>query len=200
MLKLFMALVGCKPQGRHTEQHDVFFGIADSIAELLPVIGSWWPEVKNKFHLDAWREVNYVDGYSVQVVENDDQVGRGIARLFFINLGGYKAGEFEEYHYKMLTAAPDKNRAIRAAKQTSFYRHTGFKTAPSHIDDKYGIDVDDMYEIKDILPSLQQATYRIRLDAAGPGHSEDPLHLGYFPIHSFKQARSVLNKGNNNNE
>jgi hypothetical protein len=100
----------------------------------------------------------------------------------------------------MLTAAPDKNRAIRAAKQTSFYRHTGFKTAPSHIDDKYGIDVDDMYEIKDILPSLQQATYRIRLDAAGPGHSEDPLHLGYFPIHSFKQARSVLNKGNNNNE
>jgi len=27
-LKLFMALVGCTLQGRHVEQHDIFFGIA----------------------------------------------------------------------------------------------------------------------------------------------------------------------------
>jgi hypothetical protein len=186
MPKLFMALVGCKPPGRYTEQHDVFFGIAESMTELLPAIGGWWPEAKNKFHLDAWREVTYVDGYSVHVVENDYQVGRSMTRLFFINLGGYKPGEFEEFHYKIITAATDKNAAIRAVKQTAFYRHTGFKTPPSHIDDKYGIDVDDMYEIKDILSPSKQTMYRIRLDPAGPGHPEDLLHLGYFPIHTFK--------------
>jgi hypothetical protein len=26
-------------------------------------------------------------------------------QLFFINLGGYKENEFEEYHYKMITVA-----------------------------------------------------------------------------------------------
>jgi hypothetical protein len=28
-----------------------------------------------------------------------------LAQLFFINLGGYKENEFEEYHYKMLAVA-----------------------------------------------------------------------------------------------
>ena len=69
-------------------------------------------------------------------------------RLFFINLGGYKENEFEEYHYKMLTACEDKSVAIQAAKQTAFYKHTGFKGATSHIDDKYGVDVDDILRLK----------------------------------------------------
>jgi len=37
-LKLFMLLLGCKPPGRHTEQHDVFFGIARSLRDLVPEI------------------------------------------------------------------------------------------------------------------------------------------------------------------
>ncbi len=186
MPKLFMALVGCRPPGRHTEQHDVFFGIAENIRELLPAISGFWPEVKNKFHLDAWREINYVDNFAVQVVENSNQIGKNTNRPFFLNLGGYKPGEFEEFHYKMLTVAMNKSDAIGRAKQTAFYRHTGFKTAPSHLDDQYGIDVDDMYEIKDILPALQRKTYGILLSPAKTAFAEDILRLGYFPIHSFK--------------
>jgi hypothetical protein len=34
-MNLFMVLIGCKPTGRHTEQHDVFFGIANELRELI---------------------------------------------------------------------------------------------------------------------------------------------------------------------
>jgi hypothetical protein len=186
MPKLFMVLVGCTPAGRHTEQHDVFFGIGESLAELVPAINDFWPEVKNKFHLDAWREVTHVNGYQVQVVEETGHPQPSPVKLFFLNLGGYKPGEFEEFHYKIIIAAADKAAAIRATKKTTFYRHTGFVTAPSHVDDKYGIDVDDAYEIKDILNPLQRERYRLVLTAETQGPQEDMIHLGYFKISSLR--------------
>ncbi|WP_413667370.1 DUF1543 domain-containing protein [Mucilaginibacter sp. Mucisp86] len=65
-LKLFMLMLGCKPPGRHVEQHDVFFGIAPSLGDLVPEIQAFWPEPE-KIHIDAWREVNAVDGYAVKI-------------------------------------------------------------------------------------------------------------------------------------
>jgi hypothetical protein len=160
-----MVLLGCKPAGRHTEQHDVFFGIGETIKHLIPQFLQFWPEAKGKLHVDGWREVTVVDGFRVEVQEaaESSAVPFMSHRLFFLNLGGYKENELEEFHYKMLAVATDKSLAIQRAKQTAFYKHTGFKGAPSHIDDKYGVDVDDVYAIEDILsPTLKQA-YRILL-------------------------------------
>ena len=100
-------------------------------------------------------------------------------KLFFINLGGYKPDEFDEFHYKILIAAPDKNTAIKRAKQTTFFIHTGFKHAPSHIDDKFGIDVDDIFEIKDILPVSFKEKYKIKLTKVSI-FQQDQIHLGYM--------------------
>lgn len=187
MPKLFMLLVGCKPAGRNTEQHDVFFGIADSLKELVPAINKFWPAVANKFHLDGYREVNYVDGYNVTVEPaGSPQPAESEAKLFFLNLGGYKPGEFEEFHYKMIVAAPDKAAAVKASKKTAFYLHTGYKSAPSHIDDKYGIDVDDSYEIKDVLAQGFNDKYNIILKKASEPGKEDKIELGYFKISSLK--------------
>ena len=107
-------------------------------------------------------------------------------KLFFINLGGYKPGEFEEFHYKMIVAAENKPAASKAAKDTAFYKHTGFKTAPAHIDDKYGIDVDDLHEVQDILTPADQDQYSIQLKASMGPQIVDSLQLGYFPIRVFK--------------
>ena len=68
-MKLFYIIIGCTPKGRHTEQHDVFFGIAENIRDLVPEIINFWPEAKGKLHVDAYREVNFVNGYQVEVVE-----------------------------------------------------------------------------------------------------------------------------------
>src|SRR6187200_2012119 len=125
MAKLFMLLIGAAPPGRHIEQHDVFFGIGSSIRDILPQVLDFWPEATKGIHLDAWREVTLVNGYTVSVVEQ-----QGLSspmQLFFINLGGYKQAEFEEFHYKMIVAAPEKGEAIWQSKQTAFFRHTGFK-------------------------------------------------------------------------
>ena len=183
-MKLFMLLLGCKPPGRNTEQHDIFFGIANNLKELVPAINKFWPEAENKIHLDAWREVTFVDGFEVNVFEKKgkEQVSaENNNRLFFLNLGGYKEHEFEEFHYKILTACNNKSTAIKRARSSAFYKHTGFKGAPSHIDEKYGVDVDDIFEIEDILPAEIKEVYGLRiLPCTMPG--EDKINLGYWPL------------------
>ena len=177
---LFMVLIGCTPKGRHIEQHDIFFGIAENIKALVPAIIDFWPEAEGKMHIDGWRQVNNVDGYSITVVPKETaRVQNDAPQLFFLNLGGYKPNEFEEYHYKMLSAASNKGLAIQQAKQTAFYKHTGFKGAESHIDDKYGVDVDDVYAIEDILPPAMKEQYTLQI-IKQDDVPEDELHLGYF--------------------
>lgn len=183
-MKLFMLLLGCKPQGRNTEQHDIFFGIANSLKELIPGIIEAWPEANKKIHIDAWREVSYVDGYSVKVYEKNQtttHLTEPKAKLFFINLGGYKENEFEEFHYKMLAACENKSVAIQRAKESAFYKHTGFKDANSHIDDKYGVDVDDIFEIEDILTPQLKEKYGLLLSTSA-NVVEDSLNMGYFKL------------------
>jgi hypothetical protein len=174
-----MLLLGCRPPGRHVEQHDFFFGIAPSLKELIPDIKRFWPEVKGNIHIDAWREVTCVDGCEVSVVPRTDFEQK--EKLFFINLGGYQRGKFEEQHYVLLTVQSDLASATKQAKQTVFYKENGFDKAVSHIDDKYGIDVDDVYRVEDILPTAQKQTYRVQLKPA-TGMPEDEIHLGYLPI------------------
>ena len=93
MPKLFMFLIGCTPPGRHIEQHDIYFGIADGIVELIPDMIAFWPEAKGDIHIDAWREVRFVNGFEVTVL--DGEPVENTHQLFFINLGGYKQKEFD---------------------------------------------------------------------------------------------------------
>ena len=174
-----MILLGCKPTGRNTEQHDLFFGIGETLSDVKNDILDFWKEANGKIHIDGWREVHFVNDYRIEIVEKGSASGN--EKLFFINLGGYKQNEFEEFHYKMLTVETDKGLAIQKAKQTAFYKHTGFEGAVSHIDDKYGIDVDDIYEIEDILSSHLKEKYSIQI-AKAENEAEDELHLGYLKI------------------
>lgn len=186
-LKLFMLLLGCKPPGRHTEQHDIFFGFASSLNELVPAIKAFWPE-PDKIHIDAWREVTAVDDYQIKVAlkENgDDNAEDQKHKLFFINLGGYLENRFEEQHYVLLTVKEDRTQAFKEAKETLFFKHNHFEDANSHIDDKYGIDVDDLYQIEDILSPFQKELYRVVLEP-GKDLPEDAINLGYLKLSSLE--------------
>ena len=187
-LKLYMVIIGCKPPGRFTEQHDVFFGIGNSLRALAPQMIASWKEAEESIHIDAWREISTVDEHAVHITEKQDTDDAAEkTKLFFINLGGYKENEFEEYHYKIVTAAKDKGEAIRKSKQTAFYKHCGFKGAESHIDDKYGIDVDDLYQIEDVLPAAVKDKYTISL-AVVDNATPDELHIGYLTIDKLLQS------------
>lgn len=179
--QLYMILLGATPQGRNIEQHDVFFGIGTSVKALLPEMLAFWPEAKGKIHVDAYRIVNQVGNYKVEVVPKQEETKTEIRSLFFMNLGGYKRDEFEELHYKMLVVSDQKALAIKEAKETAFYKHVGFKGATSHIDDKFGVDVDDIFEIKDILSEDTKSRYALKF-TANTGAPEDEIFLGYLPL------------------
>jgi len=179
--KLILVLLGCTPPGRHIEQHDIFLGIGDSIEGLFAEVKAYWPE--GKVHIDAWREVTHVEGYRISIVakNEEEKPESSTDKLFLMNLGGYLEGRFEEQHYIVLTVKPDKAAATKEAKATAFYQHNHFANAVSHIDDRYGVDVDDIYEIEELLLPAQKAKYRIEVTAAA-GLPEDEYHLGYVKL------------------
>ena len=174
-------MLGCRPQGRFTEQHDIYFGIGTSLKELIPSMKAFWPEAKGKIHIDAWREVTLVDSHTIEVLpKNKNTISEN--NLFFINLGGYKENEFEEYHYKVLAVAETLVEASKKAKATTFYKHCGYKGATSHIDDKYGIDIDDVFNVKEILSPIFKDNFEISITKNESNLQEDILHIGYLRI------------------
>jgi len=178
--RLYMLLLGCKPTNRLTEQHDVFFGIGSSLQDLIPQILQFWPEAEGKIHIDAWRRVTSVNDYTIKVVPKDSSLKHTMQpeRLFFLNLGGYKAADFEEYHYKILSVATDKAQAIHEAKQTAFFQHN----ASPHIDDKYGVDVDDIYEIDEILSPSFKEQYQLQIRPSASKLEADTIYPAYIKL------------------
>ncbi|WP_374950974.1 DUF1543 domain-containing protein [Mucilaginibacter sp.] len=181
---LYMLLLGSKAPNRNVEQHDYFFGIANNLKELVPQIKAFWPEAGASIHIDGFRRVTTVDGYQIDVISKDEQAEPSGKKLFFVNLGGYQENKLEEQHYIVLSVQDDRVGAVQNSKKTEFFKSqtiASVKGANSHIDEKYGIDVDDIYRIEDILSPYQKAQYHIRITAS-PGLPEDHIHLGYFKL------------------
>jgi Domain of Unknown Function (DUF1543) len=180
-LKLYMVMLGCRPKGRFIEQHDIFFGIGSSLKNLIPKMKAFWPEAKGKIHIDAWREVTVVDGFEIEIISKTEKT-LSPNQLFFINLGGYKPNEFEEYHYKILSVAPTLAQAIYKSKESTFYKHCGFAGATSHIDDKFGVDVDELYNVKEILTLELKEKLDLKITKSESVLKQDQLHIGYLKL------------------
>ncbi|MCL7986555.1 DUF1543 domain-containing protein [Sphingobacterium sp. lm-10] len=177
-MELYMVVIGGKPEGRHTEQHDVFFGVGASLKDLVPQMESFWPELAGKMHIDSWRKVSKVNEFTIQVVPKTEQVEISAQKLYFVNLGGYKPEDMEEYHYKQVVVADSLAEATRLAKSSTFWKHHD----SSHIDDKYGIDVDDIYEISDLLNDSFKTNYSLKITPAPQSAIDDTLEVGYLKI------------------
>ncbi|MCS3532743.1 hypothetical protein M2373_004163 [Chryseobacterium sp. JUb7] len=179
-LKLFYIILGATPKGRNIEQHDVFFGIAESLKDLVPDMKDFWKEADGKIHLDCYQEVKFADGYEVKIIEKTDQASEN--QLFFVNLGGYKRGYFEEFHEQHLMVGASMGDIVKKAKTTDFYKTMGFEGAVSHIDDKHGVDIDDIFNVSDILPAKMKEKYSIILTKSDAENQENPMGLGYLKI------------------
>jgi hypothetical protein len=182
-----MVLLGANPTGRVVEQHDYYFGIAEDLEQLVPAIKAFWPETGHTLHVDGWREINYVDGYKISVKKKTNMPpGSTGKHLFFINLGGYTAGKLEEQHYTMLCISDNPRDAVKYAKSSPFFVsnsiHTPSRAAVSHIDEKYGIDVDDLFRVDDLLADDQKAIYTIEISPISDDFLTDEVHLGYLRL------------------
>ena len=219
-MKLFMLKIGARPQGRLIEQHDVMFVIANSLSEIIESVNQHWPAVKNNWHLDAWREVKRVGDYQILLSTvslskdgllkdnalsdnrfEDDRVDNKLdshgKQLYFVNLGGYLPGQFEEFHYKTLVVAETLGKATAQVKKTAFYQDYTFDNvdtaksgvATSHVDDKHQLDLDDIHCVADLLPKDVALTIQPLTEPEKNQLPEDALHIGYL---SLKQIKNMI--------
>lgn len=198
-MKLFMAKVGATLPNRLIEQHDVFFGVAEHISDLKPVIAARWCDATS-WHLDAYRPVTKVGDYQVRWIADDEpcdehlpesnDISDSELKLFFINLGGYRDGQFEEFHHKLLIVARTQAEAVKQARQSSFYQSHSMVTdmdnpsvqphnATSHIDDKMQVAVDEIYEVNGLISQGQLVITPI---VAGESVPEDVQTIGYIKL------------------
>lgn len=195
MPTLFMVQLGGRPKGRLIEQHDIFFGVANQVRELVEDINHHWPEVKNKWHIDSYRAITKVGNHTVKLIESDNQAANDNGlKLFFINLGGYQRGSFEEFHHKLLIVAATQAEAIKQAKQSTFYKEFTFKdkdspfNAASHIDDKFQVDIDDIYDVNDLVSNIQILIEpRIHNSHELANADEDKEYVGYLSIKNLRK-------------
>ncbi|WP_201616155.1 DUF1543 domain-containing protein [Psychrobacter immobilis] len=194
MPTLFMVQLGGRPKGRLIEQHDMFFGVANQVSELIDDINHHWPEVKNKWHIDSYRAITKIGNHSIKLVESAIRDSNNGLKLFFINLGGYQQGSFEEFHYKLLIVAATQAEAIKQAKQSAFYREFTFKdkdspfNAASHIDDKFAVDIDDIYNVNDLISNLQILIEPIAHDSHELTNTDDDKeYVGYLSIKNLRR-------------
>ena len=195
MPTLFMVQLGGRPKGRLIEQHDIFFGVANQVSELVDDINHHWPEVKNKWHIDSYRAITKVGNHTVKLIESNNQTANdNVLKLFFINLGGYQRGSFEEFHHKLLIVAATQADAIKQAKQSTFYKEFTFKdkdspfNAASHIDDKFQVDIDDIYDVNDLVSNIQiliEPTIHNSHELANA--DEDKEYVGYLSIKNLRK-------------
>ena len=209
-MKLFMLKIGARPQGRLIEQHDVMFVIANSLSETIESVNQHWPAVKNNWHLDAWREVKRVGDYQILLSKDnaladnilaDDRVDNKLdsqgKQLYFVNLGGYLPGQFEEFHYKTLVVAETLGKATAQVKKTAFYQDYTFDNvdtaisgvATSHVDDKHQLDLDDIHCVADLLPKDVALTIQPLTEPEKNQLPDDALHIGYL---SLKQIKTMI--------
>lgn len=224
-MKLFMLKIGARPPGRLIEQHDVMFVIANSLSEKIETVNQHWPAVKNNWHLDAWREVKRVGDYQILLSKDslskdgwskdgwskdnaladnilaDERLGNKLdsqgKQLYFVNLGGYLPGQFEEFHYKTLVVAETLGKATAQVKKTAFYQDYTFDNvdtaksgvATSHVDDKQQLDLDDIHCVADLLPRDVALTIQPLTEHEKNQLPVDALHIGYL---SLKQIKTMI--------
>ena len=159
-LKLFVVLLGANVGDRNIEQHDVCFCISETLEDSYPDIIKFWPKAKT-LHIDAYMCVEQIGDYAVivpnKIVSKNDGSDGDDPKLFFINLGGYIKGVFEELHKKILVVAPSKEKAVSIVKKDPFFTDGKLlqdKHCPPHVDDKHqigGATCDEVFDVNSVL-------------------------------------------------
>jgi hypothetical protein len=131
--KLFAVCLGGRAEGCNTELHDIVFVTGPSIEKTYDQLLDKWFGLPRRLHLDAWAELDVIDGHEVSLVPTPDPGGQ---RLFFVNLGAYREGELSEVHANGFLVAATREDAKRRAKASLLKG----EITELHTDDLYEVD------------------------------------------------------------
>jgi hypothetical protein len=138
--KLFAVYLGGRAPKCNTELHDVVFVVGTSIEATYQQLMDKWFGDPLRLHIDSWLELRHVDGYQIEL---NSQPSTRPEKLFFINLGAYRPGEFTELHANAFLVACNAQEAKRRAKREMLVGSNSV-----HTDDLF--DVDDCLDIVEV--------------------------------------------------
>ena len=157
---------------------------------------------KDGWSKDGWSKDNALaDKMLADNIFAEDRVDNKLdnqgKQLYFVNLGGYLPGQFEEFHYKTLVIAETLGKATAQVKKTAFYQDYTFDNidtaksgvATSHVDDKHQLDLDDIHCVADLLPNDVALTIQPLTEPEKNQLPYDALHIGYL---SLKQIKTMI--------
>jgi Domain of Unknown Function (DUF1543) len=187
--KLFAIYLGGRADRCNIELHDVVFAAGSTIEETYPMLPQKWFGNPHLVHIDSYVEIQNIDGYRIELT-NEPQEG-STKKLYFINLGAYKAREFTEYHQSAFYVADAAPEAIKRAKAELCQ---GLQTI--HKDDVIVLDKVNQpldFDVDDVLELGQVDEYYISLT---PTASEDrPTPVSAYIKLNLLTAPGLPNKG-----
>lgn len=166
MNKLFMAVLGGNCGNSNIEVHDVRFVIGNSIDACIPELRRQWFGDAKGLHLDSYTEITHAQGFDVTV---SNQPSQSPERLYFVNVGGYRAGKCLEFHDIGLFVASNEATAKKHALASLLSDHE-----QTHRDDVYAVD--------DCLELHELAGQYIQLTPSSESIPLKPSWYGYRPI------------------
>ena len=119
-MKLFVYYLGGRAGRANIEVHDVAFAVGARYEDAFPYLREHWFGDLNGLHIDCYAELAYADGYAIEVALRSDAAtdfSQTSAKLFFVNLGAYQHGQFEEVHFNKIVVATSEEEAKQRAKE-----------------------------------------------------------------------------------
>jgi hypothetical protein len=113
--QLFLVVLGGRVSGARIELHDVRFVVGHALEETWPDLRRQWFGERRGLHIDSWMVVRQVGAFAVELRRDPQE---GPERLWFVNLGGYRADRLSEAHAFGLVVAATAAKAKRQALAT----------------------------------------------------------------------------------
>lgn len=166
MPDLYMFYVGGNAGRSNIEVHDVQFVAVTEPEEAYPLLRDAWFGDADKIHLDGYMRIRWADGYDVELRPQQDD---SPLKLWFVNVGGYRAGQLAEAHdfglFVAATAAEAKDKAKASLLVGLEKQHK-----------------DNLKDVDNCLLLQQLNGYHIRLRENPHGSAPVPDWQGYQPI------------------
>ena len=164
-MNLYAVVLGGRAKKCNIELHDVVFVCGENIEDTYLQLLDKWFGMPEKMHIDSYLLLDQVDGYKIELSEVEPAQSE---KLFFINMGAYKKGDFMEHHANGFlignSALEVKNRAKRILLAGYDEQHK-----------------DDLYEIDDLLAIDKIGAYHVNLIKNGITKELDPVN-GYHVL------------------
>ena len=146
--------------------------MCDDYREAIPALKAAWFGDADKIHIDGWQIVEWADGYDVCVRETGEHTempSEHAQHLYFVNVGGYRAGQLAEAHafglFAAATPAEAKQKALRTLLTDHIQQHK-----------------DNLKDVDNLLALDRIGKHTIRLTPNPHGKPAEIGFQGYLPI------------------